>query len=104
MNSELEQLLNKRWILKSEDKENERLNVLCNTNDGFKIAEADLLMRKTGDLLGTKQSGKDKYVELMLAYPNMFEKVRLLAENMCDNGTADVVIEAKNRIEQNEES
>lgn len=91
-------------ILKSEDKENERLNVLCNTNDGFKIAEADLLMRKTGDLLGTKQSGKDKYVELMLAYPNMFEKVRLLAEDMCDNGTADVVIEAKNRIEQNEES
>jgi ATP-dependent DNA helicase RecG len=92
-------------ILKSEDKENERLNVLCQTNDGFKIAEADLAMRKTGDLLGTKQSGKDKYVELMLTYPNMFEKIRELSKLMCDNGTAETVIEVKENItEQREES
>lgn len=92
-------------ILKSDDKENERLNVLCQTNDGFKIAEADLAMRKTGDLLGTKQSGKDKYVELMLTYPNMFEKIRELSKLMCDNGTAETVIYAKENItEQREES
>ena len=35
----------------------ERLKVLRETNDGFKIAEADLKMRGAGDLLGTKQSG-----------------------------------------------
>lgn len=90
-------------ILKSNDKENERLNVLCNTNDGFKIAEADLLMRKAGDLIGTKQTGKDKYIELMLAYPNMFEKIRALSIDMCDRGTADVVIKAKEIIEEREE-
>lgn len=89
-------------ILQSEDKENERLNVLCRTNDGFEIAEADLSMRKAGDLLGTKQSGKDKYVELMLTYPNMFEKIRELSKEMCDNGTADVVIEAKERMLERE--
>ena len=35
----------------------ERLEVLCETEDGFKIAEADLLLRGPGEFLGTKQSG-----------------------------------------------
>jgi len=34
-----------------------RLNVLCETNDGFLIAEQDLMMRGTGEILGLKQSG-----------------------------------------------
>ncbi len=34
-----------------------RLEVLCNTNDGFKIAEADLKLRGPGELFGTQQSG-----------------------------------------------
>ena len=35
----------------------EKLKVLESTTDGFKIAEADLKLRGTGDLLGTAQSG-----------------------------------------------
>ncbi len=34
-----------------------RLEVLAETNDGFKVAEADLLLRGPGDLLGRDQSG-----------------------------------------------
>ncbi len=34
-----------------------RIKVLCETNDGFKIAEADLKLRGPGDLEGTRQSG-----------------------------------------------
>lgn len=34
-----------------------RLQVLCQTNDGFKIAEADLQLRGPGDIFGTQQSG-----------------------------------------------
>ncbi|MFH5833325.1 ATP-dependent DNA helicase RecG [Halalkalibaculum sp. DA384] len=34
-----------------------RLQTMANTNDGFKIAEADLKLRGPGDFLGTKQSG-----------------------------------------------
>jgi RecG-like helicase len=34
-----------------------RLQVLCDTNDGFAIAEQDLMMRGTGEILGTMQSG-----------------------------------------------
>lgn len=35
----------------------ERLNVLKNTNDGFKIAEEDLKLRGPGDFFGIRQSG-----------------------------------------------
>jgi ATP-dependent DNA helicase RecG len=35
----------------------ERLRVLAETNDGFKIAEADLQLRGPGELLGRDQSG-----------------------------------------------
>ena len=35
----------------------QRLNIMCETNDGFKIAEKDLEMRGPGDIEGTKQSG-----------------------------------------------
>lgn len=36
---------------------NERLDVLCSTNDGFKIADEDLKMRGPGDFFGSRQSG-----------------------------------------------
>lgn len=34
-----------------------RIDIMCQTNDGFKIAEADLKLRGPGDLEGTQQSG-----------------------------------------------
>jgi ATP-dependent DNA helicase RecG len=40
----------------SEDGE-KRLEVMCSTNDGFRIAEADLEIRGPGEFLGTRQSG-----------------------------------------------
>ncbi|MCL2338787.1 MAG: DEAD/DEAH box helicase, partial [Proteobacteria bacterium] len=38
-----------------------RLNVLCTTDDGFVIAEQDLMMRGAGELLGMRQSGWTMY-------------------------------------------
>ena len=35
----------------------ERLEIMCETEDGFKIAEADLELRGPGEFLGTRQSG-----------------------------------------------
>ena len=36
---------------------NKRIEIMCETNDGFRIAEADLKLRGPGDLEGTQQSG-----------------------------------------------
>ena len=38
-----------------------RLDVLCETDDGFVIAEQDLMMRGVGELMGTRQSGWIQY-------------------------------------------
>jgi ATP-dependent DNA helicase RecG len=35
----------------------ERIELMCSTNDGFELAEADLKMRGPGDFEGTRQSG-----------------------------------------------
>lgn len=63
-----------------EELENQRLQIMCQTNNGFEIAEADLKYRGCGDLIGTKQSGDNKYVELMLLYPKFYAKVKEYAK------------------------
>ena len=35
-----------------------KLRVLCETNDGFAVAQKDLEIRGPGDLMGTRQSGE----------------------------------------------
>lgn len=39
------------------DETRKRIEIMCDTNDGFRIAEADLKLRGPGDLEGTQQSG-----------------------------------------------
>ena len=39
------------------DDTRKRIDIMCDTNDGFRIAEADLKLRGPGDLEGTQQSG-----------------------------------------------
>ena len=42
---------------KLSDDTKKRIDIMCETNDGFQIAEADLKLRGPGDLEGTQQSG-----------------------------------------------
>jgi ATP-dependent DNA helicase RecG len=44
-------------ILISDVRDSARLNILCETEDGFKIAEEDLKIRGPGELLGLRQHG-----------------------------------------------
>ena len=46
------------------------------TNDGFKVAEQDLALRGTGDLIGTKQTGQNKYIMSMLANLPFYELIK----------------------------
>lgn len=75
-------------ILKSDNAEdNARLEAMVRTNNGFEIAEADLQNRGAGDIIGTKQTGNDKYVEMALKYPKMFESIKRIAGNMVLDGS-----------------
>ena len=48
--------LESKCILVS-DRDTERLRIMENTNDGFKLSEEDFKLRGSGDLFGIKQSG-----------------------------------------------
>lgn len=73
-------------ILKSAEKENPRLLIMCRTNNGFEIAKEDMLLRGTGDILGTEQSGQNEYINLILQYPNMYEYCKKDAKILADRG------------------
>lgn len=63
-------------MLISQKENNEKLEAMVKTTNGFKIAEADLNLRGAGDFLGTKQSGENKYIMLMLGNAKLFERVK----------------------------
>ena len=76
-------------VLQSEDESEKglsRLQVMCETNDGFKIAEADLKQRGAGDLLGTQQSGENKYVSLIIANPEKYQEAVGYAKELINRG------------------
>ncbi len=64
-------------ILMTEDlrsqQADERINILCQTQDGFKIAEKDLEIRGPGEFLGTRQSGMPEFL-----FANIVRDLKLL--------------------------
>lgn len=63
-------------------KAEKRLTTMCNTNDGFEIAKSDLAIRGAGDFLGTRQSGENKYMTLILACPDEYKTVQTIAADI----------------------
>ena len=61
----------------------DRLAVICNTNDGFAIAEADLKQRGPGDIAGTKQSGAFEFKAANLVEDQAIVRTaRMMAEEI----------------------
>lgn len=67
----------------SDAAENERLQAMTETNDGFKLAELDLKQRGPGDFLGTRQSGYATTLKMAsLTDVALIEKARGHAKTM----------------------
>ncbi|MFJ8531166.1 ATP-dependent DNA helicase RecG [Bacillus sp. NPDC094106] len=62
-----------------------KLETMCQTTDGFVIAEKDLELRGTGDFIGTSQSGQNKYVMLMLGNAELNETIRSEIKEILNN-------------------
>ncbi|MBT8233649.1 MAG: ATP-dependent DNA helicase RecG [Saprospiraceae bacterium] len=63
-----------------------RINTMVSTNDGFKIAEADLKLRGPGDIEGTRQSGvKEFNLFNVVLDQTLLQTGRHIVENILDN-------------------
>lgn len=63
----------------SSDTESGNLEILTKETDGFEIAKADLKKRGSGNILGTEQSGNNRFIDLIISYPNLYERVKGIA-------------------------
>ncbi|MBR6118543.1 MAG: ATP-dependent DNA helicase RecG [Paludibacteraceae bacterium] len=79
-----------------------RMNIMVETNDGFRIAEADLQLRGPGDLEGTQQSGTpfDLHIANLATDGRLVALARQAAKDILD---VDPLLEdEKNRIYKNQ--
>lgn len=61
----------------------QRLKIMCDTNDGFKIAEKDLEIRGPGDIEGTRQSGLLNFkIANLIEDKNILEAARFTSEKI----------------------
>ena len=70
------------YCLLQTNKDDRKAEILCSTCDGFEIAKQDLLLRGTGDYIGTKQTGNNKDVMLMIAEPDLYRKISELNDKI----------------------
>ncbi len=80
-------------ILKSAYRDNERLITMTQTTDGFAIAQKDLELRGMGDIIGTRQTGNDQLVDLMMDLPNLYACVKKYAAWALQAGLAKKLLE-----------
>lgn len=88
----------KSYCILQTSESNEKLEFMCQETDGFKIAMKDLELRGPGSLVGEKQTGNDYYVKLMLAYPNMYKKVKEIAVEICMDNTGNDMVERYEKL------
>ena len=88
----------KSWCILVSDNDSEetkaRLGIMCQTNDGFKIAEKDLRLRGPGDFFGSRQHGlPEMHVADLGADVNVMQEAQKEAK---------LLLEADPRLEQPE--
>jgi ATP-dependent DNA helicase RecG len=77
------------------DDARERLEAMIATTNGFELAEKDLQLRRSGQLLGTRQSGlSDLRFADVLRDRLLLERARALASEVADEGVLAAAVDA----------
>jgi ATP-dependent DNA helicase RecG len=87
-------------ILVSDKRDSERLDVLVRTEDGFELSMEDLNLRRSGNLIGTEQSGKNRFVELAIRKSEVFDYAKVLARELRERKEDETFLKFYNRLEQ----
>ncbi len=67
----------------STEEAKKRIQIMTETNDGFKIAQTDLLLRGPGEIFGVKQHGKTKFdFTEVIKYPEILSKAHEWAKKV----------------------
>ena len=89
-------------VFMSDEADNERLDIISHTTDGFVIAEKDMEMRGMGEFIGTKQSGEDKYVSIILSSQenwDMYSRLKEDARALIDFGELEPFLSFRRNLE-----
>jgi ATP-dependent DNA helicase RecG len=66
-----------------------RFQVLCDTNDGFVIAQRDLELRGPGDFFGSRQHGlPDMHIANLMTDTRTLYEAQKVAKEICDKDPA----------------
>lgn len=65
-----------------------KLKAMTDTSDGFVIAQKDMELRGTGDIVGVEQSGLNNAIQLMLENPVLHEEIRIYVKKVQQQDTA----------------
>lgn len=90
-------------IFFSGETDNERLQIITSTTDGFVIAEKDMEMRGMGEVFGQKQSGDDKFINIILSSEStrgMHARLKADARALLDSGDCRDFLTQKTLIEE----
>ncbi len=78
----------KSYCLLLTEKASDRLDIMCQTSNGFEIANADLARRGPGDFFGSRQSGDMRFMHANALDMPMIEETRTLAARLCQSELA----------------
>ena len=78
-----------------------RLAAMCRTTNGFEIAQEDLDIRGAGDYIGIRQSGENKYLSLMLAFPEKYKVAQNVSKTLLDKEPDCLIVK---RVKQEQEA
>lgn len=93
----------KSYCILQTEEPNEKLQFMCTTTDGFEIAQKDLELRGAGSLFGERQSGDNYYISLMLANQELYQKIKMVAKELCKSGTGKDIVKRYEEIFKAEE-